>query len=481
PACNSTCDTTPFVPLCDADKASTALEEACLTCRLENDADYYNLKDGACINNVEYGYLAGIAFTIMFAFVGLFAGWLCDVMDLRLLHTGAVLVWSLAAAAHGTCSSFQCLLIARILVGFGEAFNAPACYALISAYFPHTERATANGIYSTGTYLGSAVSSLCLSLAGAIGWRDTSFLSGSFGITMAIILFYTIDSSPKLTPLPPTPTATTLCRLSRGVPSPLKAEGEAAYHHLLPLESSKGQADEGTKRKKGSGERGGGRSGFEGCPERHKRLELMQSLQVVLRNPLILQLLAATSLRMVGVWTMASYLAVYYHRAFPSNTSLFAVINAVLVSLGGMASSYGGGAIADRFLPDFPGVLGWLPAIGALAAIFPVWVVLFSESFELSVLSLLFEYLVAECWLGPCMAVLQREVPMEVAGVSVAILLWFNTSLGQVGPLLVAYFDDGTANIRVPFFLALLLSYCTSAVFLTLVGCRVQLKARKGT
>lgn len=40
---------------------------------------------------------------------------------------------------------------------------------------------------------------------------------------------------------------------------------------------------------------------------------------------------------------------IYYHRAFPSQISLYSVLNAVFVSIGGMASSYGGGAISDRY------------------------------------------------------------------------------------------------------------------------------------
>ncbi|CAM9938549.1 unnamed protein product, partial [Choristocarpus tenellus] len=171
-------------------------EKLCIECRIEYNSQFYNLKDGACINNVEYGYLAGISFTMMFAFVGLFAGRVSDIMDRRFLHTGAVLLWSLAVAAHATCTSFNCLLVSRLLVGVGEAFNAPACYTLISAYFRNSQRATANGIYSTGTYLGSAMSSLCLCLAGIVGWRDTAFLSGCFGVFMAVVLFYTVDQDP---------------------------------------------------------------------------------------------------------------------------------------------------------------------------------------------------------------------------------------------------------------------------------------------
>lgn len=66
-------------------------------------------------------------------------------------------------------SSPQPWQVARIFLGIGEAFNAPACYALITLYFPNSRKATANGIYSTGTYLGSALSSLCISIATILG------------------------------------------------------------------------------------------------------------------------------------------------------------------------------------------------------------------------------------------------------------------------------------------------------------------------
>ncbi|CAN0498767.1 unnamed protein product, partial [Laminaria digitata] len=71
--------------------------------------------------------------------------------------------------------------VARIFLGFGEAFNAPACYALITLYFPHSRRATANGIYSTGTYLGSALSSLCLAVAVLLGEFGAGAGAGGLG------------------------------------------------------------------------------------------------------------------------------------------------------------------------------------------------------------------------------------------------------------------------------------------------------------
>lgn len=87
--------------------------------------------------------------------------------------------------------------------------------------------------------------------------------------------------------------------------------------------------------------------------------------------------------------------------------SLYSVLNAVAVSVGGMASSYGGGAISDKLRVRNEGVLGYLPALGSVLAILPVAVALFSTDFYLSITALFVTYLVGECWLGPGMACLQ--------------------------------------------------------------------------
>lgn len=56
-----------------------------------------------------------------------------------------------------------------MFIGIGQAFHAPACYALIAMYFSDSRRASANGVYCAGNYLGAAISSLCLASAGVLG------------------------------------------------------------------------------------------------------------------------------------------------------------------------------------------------------------------------------------------------------------------------------------------------------------------------
>ncbi|CAM9658132.1 unnamed protein product [Choristocarpus tenellus] len=75
------------------------------------------------------------------------------------------------------------------------------------------------------------------------------------------------------------------------------------------------------------------------------------------------------------------------------------------------------------------------------------------------------------------MALLQREVPQEMAGMSVAILLFFNTVTSNIGPLYIGWVDNGTAELRKPMFLQVLLSNVGAAMLFARAGTLVQNKA----
>ncbi|KAG5189317.1 major facilitator superfamily domain-containing protein [Tribonema minus] len=413
--CSALCEGVAFEPLCTVSCASASDADACslcADCRAAYDSAYYNLKDGACVSNAQYGTLAGFGFTLMFALVGLFAGRLCDTMNRRLLHAGAVLVWSAATGAGGLCTSYGCVLASRVAVAVGEAFNAPACYSLLDWYFP-AKRSTANGIYSTGTYLGAGLSSLCILAASAIGWRRTSFAAGCAGLFMASLLYNTVEQPPS---------------------------------------------------RVGGGAGGGGQRGAP--PGR--------VLRTLCTTPRVLLLLLASSLRMIGTWVGAAYLPTYFHRAYPAYESQYSVINGVIVAAGGVLSSSVGGALADRWGKRSPGGYAWVPALGAALGLMPAGVALFCGNFYVSMAALGAQNLLAECWLGPGMAILQREVPRDMVGVSVAVLLFCNTVTANVGPWIISAIDPGTDAVRDPIFCQLALSYLGSALVFGWLGVLLQ-------
>jgi hypothetical protein len=57
--------------------------DVCRECRVANQATYFSILDGSCITRAEYGLLAGPAFALVYAAIGVLAGRLTDALDSR--------------------------------------------------------------------------------------------------------------------------------------------------------------------------------------------------------------------------------------------------------------------------------------------------------------------------------------------------------------------------------------------------------------
>ena len=106
---------------------------------------------------------------------GLFA----DRMSRTQIIAAGVAVWSLATIACGFASSFMLLLIARALIGVGEAAYAPAAQSMISDSFPYQRRAMSQSIFASGMLLGGAAGLAFGGIMGEIhGWKFTFIIVG---------------------------------------------------------------------------------------------------------------------------------------------------------------------------------------------------------------------------------------------------------------------------------------------------------------
>lgn len=74
-----------------------------------------------------------------------------------------------------------------MLLGVFEAFAPPAAYSLISDYFPPEKRTTANAIFGLGIFFGGSLASITIIMISYIGWRETYFVVGCFGILFGFI------------------------------------------------------------------------------------------------------------------------------------------------------------------------------------------------------------------------------------------------------------------------------------------------------
>ena len=97
------------------------------------------------------------------------------------------IIWSGISILTGYINNFYVFVGLRVALGIACATCNPPAYSLIRDYFPPTRRATANSIYSSGIYIGNALSSLSISLISDYGWRSDFMIPGFIGVAFGVI------------------------------------------------------------------------------------------------------------------------------------------------------------------------------------------------------------------------------------------------------------------------------------------------------
>jgi MFS transporter, ACS family, hexuronate transporter len=137
-------------------------------------------------------------FGISFGLFQIVAGFLIDRFSLKWLYLGAIVVWSGAGLATGFVpgGAIGLLILCRVILGFGEAFNWPCAVACIRRTIPRESRGLANGIFHSGASLGAfAMPLVVLALVDkstGAGWRETFVIVGALGfVWVGLWLWFT--------------------------------------------------------------------------------------------------------------------------------------------------------------------------------------------------------------------------------------------------------------------------------------------------
>lgn len=153
------------------------------------------------IGDFQISLLQGFAFALLYAVCGLPFGQAVDRYPRRYIIMAGVLIWSIAAMGCGLARTFNELLLARVLVGAGEAALAPACYSLLADLFPRRRLTFALAVFMVGGLFGAELS---LAIGGTIlevakdglelpvlgmtpAWRVAFLLSAMPGIPIAFL------------------------------------------------------------------------------------------------------------------------------------------------------------------------------------------------------------------------------------------------------------------------------------------------------
>ena len=106
----------------------------------------------------------------------------------RIIAFGVVF-WSLATFLTGMAHTYALLLVARALVGVGEAAYAPAAQSLISGAYSAAARARAQAVFAAGMLAGATAGMVLGSVIGEkLGWRPAFFIIATPGLIFALLV-----------------------------------------------------------------------------------------------------------------------------------------------------------------------------------------------------------------------------------------------------------------------------------------------------
>lgn len=137
-------------------------------------------------------------FQFVYAISMLFAGRFMDWLGTKWGYAWSLIIWSVGAMIHAVAKSTGGFMVARGVLGFGEAGNFPAAIKTTAEWFPKKERALATGIFNSGTNVGAILAPVTVPwIADHMGWEWTFLIIGGIGFFWLIFWFWLYET-PRL-------------------------------------------------------------------------------------------------------------------------------------------------------------------------------------------------------------------------------------------------------------------------------------------
>jgi predicted MFS family arabinose efflux permease len=342
-----------------------------------------DIKADFAMTDTQLGLLAGLAFTLFYATLGIPIARLADKANRKNIVAAALVVWSAMTALCGAATGFISLFLARLGVGVGEAGGSPPSYSIIADYFRPDERARAMGIYITGAALGTGSGLMAGGyLAELLGWRMTFVALGIPGVLLGIVLFLTVRE-PK-----------------RG-----SLDGPTGKDIVAPA--------------------------------------LGSTLRTLSGNAeYVWVALSYALLTMVG-YAMAIWMAPIMLRNFDVSVADTGFYLGCAFFLGGIPGPILGGYLTDYLIKRDQRWRAWIPAVCVLLSVVAFWFCLTARELWTFLGLFVVAYTLFMVPQAPSMSMLQSSVGAGMRALAVAFALLVNNLLGQaLGPFLIGLTSD---------------------------------------
>jgi MFS transporter, ACS family, glucarate transporter len=132
---------------------------------------------------------------LVFQIVG---GWVSDRFGARRTLIVCGLVWASATVLTGMAGGLASLLIARVLLGFGEGATFPAATTAMSRWIAREKRGYAQGVTHAAARVGNAAApALVVFIMANYGWRDSFYACAGLSFTWVALWALTFTEFPK--------------------------------------------------------------------------------------------------------------------------------------------------------------------------------------------------------------------------------------------------------------------------------------------
>ena len=330
----------------------------------------------------------GLLFTtfgIFYATLGLPIAMLADRTNRRNVITAAMTIFSGMTVACAFVASFWQLMLARILVGVGEAGSSPPSHSMIADMYEPKSRATALAVFSLGVNFGIFVGFLIGGyVAQWYGWRMAFLVVGLPGLVLAILVRVTLREPP------------------RG-----HSEGRV-------------EDDE-----------------VETAPT------IFDVLSFLLAQPSFRHIAAgATLVSFVGYGAVA-WLPPFLVRSHGMEVGDIGLALALIIGIAGGLGTYGAGLLADKWGQGDVRWYMWVVAIAGVAAFpfgFSVYLV---DDLAIALALFIVPAAAGSLYLGPSLAMTQGLAPLKMRAAASALLLFILNIIGLgLGPQAVGIVSD---------------------------------------
>jgi MFS family permease len=336
------------------------------------------------------------AFAYPYLIFQIIGGWVSDKFGARKTLIWCGLVWAGGTILTGFAGGLISLLLARLLLGFGEGATFPAATSAMSRWVARENRGFAQGITHAFSRIGNAVApTAVVAIMASYGWREAFYLCGFFSLAWVAVWALVFTEDP------------------------------AQHPRITPQELNT-------------------------LPNVKKNV-----VQVPWR-PLFFRMLPVTLVYFCYGWTLwlfLSWIPQYFLHSYDLDIKKSALF-ASGVFFAGVVGDTLGGIISDRILKrsgNLKKARSYMVALCMFLTVLALLPLMFTHDRTLSILSLSAGFFFAEMTIGPMWA-----IPMDIApdycGTASGIMNTGSAMAAILSPVISGYVIDKTGNWELPFF-----------------------------